>query len=406
MSHASLQARLRALGRSTEQLPEPPPEAAALSEALRALLQEEIERAGGRIPFRRFMELALYAPGFGYYSAGSRKLGVDGDFVTAPEVSPLFGRTLARPCAEVLGARGGGDVLEVGAGTGRMAVDVLSEMDRLGCVPARYLILELSAELRQRQAQTLQEQLPALAGRVHWLDSLPERFEGVILANELLDALPVHRFWMDGPSARELYVGHEAGAFLWSAGPWSEPRLAERLRAIEAELGALPVDGYVSEINLAAEDWVRTLARILDRGLMLLIDYGHSRREFYHPQRNMGTLLCHYRHRAHPDPLILPGLQDITAHVDFTAIAEAGTSAGLDLVGYTTQATFLLGSGLTELLTGAGAQDAEEQLALANQVRRLTLPQEMGETFKVVGLGRGPLPELPGFRMRDLRDRL
>lgn len=404
MSRSALQARLHAIGRSVAELPEPPPEARALSGLLRALIAEEMEREGGAIPFRRFMELALYAPGLGYYSAGSHKLGAAGDFVTAPEISPLFGRTLARPCAELLAALGGGEVLEVGAGTGRMAADVLAEMHRLGTMPERYLILELSAELRERQALTLQQSVPELAARVHWLEHLPERFQGVILANELLDALPVHLFWIEGRTAHELYVSQGNGEFSWRSGPWSDPRLPERIQALEAELGGPLADGYVSEINLAAEDWMRSVGDVLERGLMLLIDYGHGRREYYHPQRDMGTLLCHYRHRAHGDPLILPGLQDITAHVDFTAVAEAGTAAGLELLGYTTQANFLLGSGLTELL--AGPVDAEAQLALANEVRRLTLPQEMGETFKVISLGRGELPELPGFRIRDLRDRL
>lgn len=404
MSHPPLQARLRALGRSAERLPDPPPEARALSERLREFMREEMSRAGGALSFHRFMELALYAPGLGYYSAGSHKLGAAGDFVTAPEVSPLFGRTLARPCAEVLRSVDGGEILEVGAGTGRMAADVLRELQRHDTLPARYLILELSAELRERQAQTLQAQAPELAERVHWLDRLPEAFSGVVLANELLDALPVHRFVVDEGAARELYVADGEDGFTWCPGPWSDSRLPEWIRAIEDELGAPLADGYVSEINLAAADWLRSLAAMLERGLMLLVDYGYTRREFYHPQRHMGTLLCHYRHRAHGDPLILPGLQDITAHVDFTAAAQTGVDAGLDLVGYTTQANFLLGSGLTELLHDAG--DAEVRLTQANEVRRLTLPQEMGETFKVLGLARGDVPDLPGFRMRDLRNRL
>lgn len=404
MTHPPLQARLRALGRSAERLPDPPPEAQALSERLREFMREEMSRAGGALSFHRYMELALYAPGLGYYSAGSHKLGAAGDFVTAPEVSPLFGRTLARPCAEVLRSLDGGEILEVGAGTGRMAADVLRELQRHDTLPARYLILELSAELRERQAKTLQAQAPDLAERVHWLDRLPEGFSGVVLANELLDALPVHRFVVDEGAARELYVADGEDGFAWRAGPWSDSRLPEWIRAIEDELGAPLAEGYVSEVNLAAADWLRSLAAMLERGLMLLIDYGYTRREFYHPQRHMGTLLCHYRHRAHGDPLILPGLQDITAHVDFTAAAQAGVDAGLELVGYTTQTNFLLGSGLTELLHDAAG--AEAQLAQANEVRRLTLPQEMGESFKVLGLARGDVPDLPGFLMRDLRNRL
>lgn len=403
MSQSSLQERLHTLQRLGSTLPEPPPEARAVGERLRGHLRALLSARGGAIPFRDYMEQALYAPGLGYYSAGSHKLGAAGDFVTAPEISPLFARTLARPCAQVLQSLGGGDILEVGAGTGRMAADLLAELEALGSLPERYRILELSAELRERQAQTLQREVPALAERVEWLDGLPERLTGVVLANELLDAMPVHRFCVDGAAAAELYVTEAAGEFAWQTGPWSDPRLPARLRSIESVLSAPLADGYVSEINLAAEDWLRSVAGLLEAGLVLLVDYGHTRAEYYHPQRFMGTLQCHYRHRVHGDPLSLPGLQDITAHVDFTAVAEAGCEAGLELVGYTNQANFLLGSGLAELVA---AGDAAAQLTQANAIKRLTLPQEMGESFKVIGLGRGRLPALPGFALRDLRNRL
>lgn len=394
-----LHARLAALsGQARRELPAPPPEAQALSRELVARIEADIAAAGGAIPFRRFMELALYAPGLGYYSAGSRKLGAEGDFVTAPESTPLFARTLARACSEALAILGGGDLLEVGAGSGAMAAELLASLGPE--FTGTYYILELSADLKARQAETLRARAPAVAGRVVWLDAPPQAFAGVVLGNELLDAMPVHRFAVGAAGAVELYVGFEDGRFLWCEGPWSDPRLAPRLADLQAEGGAF-APGYVSEVNLAAEDWVRSAADWLARGIVILVDYGYPRREYYHQQRGMGTLMCHYRHRAHPDPFAFPGLQDITAHVDFTSVATAAHAAGLEVCGFTTQAQFLLGSGLTTLL--AESDDAAAQLALANQVKRLTLPQEMGETFKVLGLCRGLDAPLAGFALRDLR---
>ncbi|QKT04976.1 SAM-dependent methyltransferase [Ectothiorhodospiraceae bacterium 2226] len=395
------------LGPQPLDLPAPDPAASAHSARLRDALHTEIVAAGAPgIPFARFMEQALYAPGLGYYSAGTRKFGREGDFITAPELSPLFGRCLARQLIPLLAQLPGGEVLEVGAGSGVLAADLLGELHTLGALPARYLILERSAELRARQQARLAEAPIALRERVQWLDDLPPPgWQGVVVANELLDALPVHRFvrGTDGETA-ELYVDWADGRFVWRAGPWSDPRLAEQLAAVEAEAGALPA-GYVSELAPAVGDWLRALAERLGRGAVLLFDYGYSRREYYLPERSGGTLTCHYRHRVHGDPLILPGLQDITAYVDFTAAAEAAHAAGLAVAGYTTQAHFLLGAGLLELAQ-LDALDAVERTHRAQQIKTLTLPGEMGERFKVLALARDLDLALPSLRLADMRARL
>lgn len=386
----------------------PPPDAAAQthSDRLRALIRTEIERGSGRITFAHYMALALYAPGLGYYSAGARKFGEAGDFVTAPEISPLFSRCVARQCCQVLAGLGGGDILEVGAGSGVMAADVLAEMEALGCLPDHYFILDVSADLRQRQKETLERRVSHLLERVRWLDRLPESgFTGVVLANELLDAMPVHLFRIEGEGPQELYVAWEDDRFAWRGGPLSDPRLAGRIAAIVDELGDLS-PGYTSEVNLAAEDWVRSIAAMLERGLVLIIDYGFPRREYYHSERAGGTLMCHYRHHAHPDPLIHAGLQDITAHVDFTAVAEAAVEAALAVAGYTAQAYFLLGSGLMEMASASNPDDTRQHLALTQQVKKLTLPSEMGELFKVIALTRGIDMPLAGFSFQDQRGRL
>lgn len=381
-------------------LPAPTADEQARSDMLVRRIRAEITSAGGAIGFDRFMELALYTPGLGYYSAPARRFGEGGDFVTAPEISPLFGRSLARPIAEVLDALGGGEILEVGAGSGKLAADLLSELGELGAMPDRYRILELGGELRARQQAMLEDRVPQLLSRVGWLDRLPDPgFRGVVIANELLDALPVVRFVSDEDGVRELHVAAEPSGFAWREVP-ARPTVAERVALLD-----LP-PGYVSEISLAAEPWVQSIAERVQRGLLLLIDYGFPRREYYHPQRASGTLMCHYRHRVHDDPLTLVGLQDITAHVDFTAVAAAGHAAGLSVVGYTSQAAFLLGSGLDRLLADSEPNDTRAHLALTQQVKKLTLPSEMGELFKVIGLARGPVPPLPGFALQDRRERL
>jgi len=387
-----------------KRLPLPDAAACAHSERLRERLQQEMVEQGGAISFARFMELALYAPGLGYYSAGSRKFGREGDFVTAPEISPLFSQCLARQIRQVFTMLEGGSILEAGAGSGVMAADLLAELERLGSLPERYLILEVSADLRERQRATLAQRVPGLLERVAWLERLPETpFEGVIVANELLDALPVHRFQVGDSGVQELYVASDGKEFRWVTGEPGSDRLAERFEVVAGRLPA----GYRSELAVFAEEWVRTMAEVLRRGLLLFIDYGFPRHEYYHPQRSDGTLMCHYRHRAHSDPLILPGLQDITAHVEFTAVAETLVEAGLELYGYTTQAYFLLANGLEQVLAREMNEEPLIQLELSRQVKLLTLPQEMGELFKVIGAGRGLSGErLDGFRLRDLRGKL
>lgn len=375
-------------------LPVPSPDALAHSQRVTTHLQSLIDDAGGWIPFSRYMEAALYAPGLGYYAAGAMKFGAAGDFVTAPEMTPLFGRTLAQTVAPVL-AETGGEVLELGAGSGRLAADLLGELERLGALPARYSILEVSADLRQRQQETLAREQPQRIDRVQWLDALPAHFNGVILGNEVLDALPVEWVhWTDaGPRVRG--VVREGDGFAWQDRPIADPVLRTRAEALDR------VPDYLSEINLAAEGLIAALAGCLDRGLILMIDYGFSAAEYYHPQRHMGTLRAHYRHHALDDPFYLPGLCDLTAHVDFSAVARAGMASGLTLAGFTSQAGFLLNSGLTELLMQTPPTDAAAYLPQANAVQRLVSPAEMGELFKVIGLTKGGIAPLAGFARGD-----
>lgn len=390
---------------SAVELPAPSAEQTACSEQLSALIRQAIDAAGGAMAFSRFMEMCLYTPRLGYYSGGQQKFGAGGDFVTAPEVSPLFGRCLARPCAAVLETLGGGEILEFGAGSGRLAADLLGELQQLDRLPNRYLILERSAELRQRQQHTLAMQLPQLIGRVAWIDTLPDAgFRGVMLANEVLDAMAVERFRWSGSKAEQFCVATAAHGFKWRMQPVADARLATGIAQLVRECGLDA--GYVSEINMTLQPWLQGVADCIDQALLLLIDYGYPRSEYYHPQRGHGTLMCHYRHRAHADPLLFPGLQDITAHVDFTAVAEAGVAAGLEVCGYTPQSWLLLDCGLDDLLQAAGPADNAAYLQQAQQAKTLILPGEMGERFKCIALGRGMDLAVPGFRMQDQRGRL
>ncbi len=385
-------------------LPAPDAESLEVSRRLGELVRDEIEAGGGQISFARYMELALYAPGLGYYSAGARKFGAQGDFVTAPEISPLFARCVARQCAQVLQALGGGDMLEAGAGSGVLACDVLQELERQDCLPRHYLILELSAELRARQQALIQQRIPHLARRVVWLDAFPPAgFRGVMFANELLDAMPVHRFRLEENGACELHVTWRNPGFTWRAGALSSAELNERVGALRAACDLTL--GFISEISLSVPAWIHSAAELLEAGLILLVDYGFPRRELYHAQRSSGTLLCHYRHRAHADPFLYPGLQDITSHVDFTAIAEAAHAVGLTVAGYTTQAHFLLSCGLAGMTAGL-EMNTRAQVQFAQQIKRLTLPDEMGEVFKVIALTRGMNAPLRGFALKDDRARL
>lgn len=387
-------------GADTGSAPTPSAADRARSEALTARVRTEIADAGGAIEFTRFMELALYSPALGYYHADNEKFGRHGDFITAPELGTVFARCLARALVPVLVELGGGDILEFGAGNGTLAADLLNELSALSALPGTYNILELSGALRARQAATINERAPTLASRVRWLDRLPAPgFRGVMLGNEALDAMPVDRFVMRANGVRQLGVTAVDQGFAWVDLPASA--------AAAARVAPLhPAPGYLSEINFTAEAWVRSIGEILAAGMMLLIDYGFPRAEFYHPERSGGTLMCHYRHRAHTDPLILLGLQDITAHVDFSAIAEAGSSVGLDVLGYTSQAAFLLGSGLAELAGQSDPGNTRAHLALTQQVKKLTSPAEMGELFKVIALGRGLRAPPASFAVHDRRGRL
>ena len=387
------------------ELPTPSAPELELSAGLTRLVQREIKAAGGSIPFSRYMELCLYAPGLGYYSAGQRKFGAGGDFVTAPEISPVFGQCLARSCGAVLQSLGGGDILEFGAGSGQLAVDMLGELETMGCLPENYFILERSADLRKRQQETVHKQLPHLFKVLKWIDTLPASgFRGVMLANEVLDAMSVERFQWNGSTAELFHVCSQGDGFAWQL---QAARSGAATAVIDAGLEGCKLDvGYVSEVNAALSPWLQSIADRLEQGLILLIDYGYPKHEYFHPQHSSGTLMCHYRHYAHDDPLLWPGLQDITAHVNFTAVAEAAVAADLEVAGYTTQAYFLLDCGLEEFLLQAGPAASVDYLKAAQQVKTLILPGEMGERFKCIGLTRGIDAPVPGFRLQDQRERL
>ena len=377
-------------------------EEAAHSRVLMERIGAEVHAAGGWLSFERFMALALYAPGLGYYSAGSVKLGAGGDFVTAPEVSGLFSRCIAAQCAELLAP--GGEILELGAGTGRMAEVVLRELAAHGQLPKRYAILEVSADLADRQRRRIATLPAALAERVVWLERLPERpFDGVILANEVLDALPCRRFAIERAAILELGVAIEGARLIEQTAPADAVLTAEWTR-LGAQLPAPLADGYVSEMCLRVAPWLAGVAQCLARGAVLLFDYGLPRAHYYHPQRLTGTLRCHFKHRVHDDPYVNLGVQDITAWVDFTRVAEAAEACALEVAGFATQAAFLLGTGIERLI--GETNDPVDHARRAGEARRLLLPGEMGEAFKVMALTRGFDRPLGGFALQDLRSSL
>jgi SAM-dependent MidA family methyltransferase len=381
----------------------------AHSSAVTALIRDRIRAAGGWIPFEQFMELALYAPGLGYYSAGSVKLGSGGDFVTAPEVSDLFSRCVARQCAQVLAD--GGEILELGAGTGRMAAVILESLAAVGALPSRYSILEVSADLAERQKERLMQLPREIRERVRWLERLPQPpISGVILANEVLDALACRRFTLRDGALREVGVAQAGGMTSAPAAAFIErevapaEELASAWAAVAAELPSPLVDGYTSELCTRVGPWIAGVAASLDRGLMLMFDYGLPRVHYYHPQRSAGTLRCHFKQRVHDDPYCNIGVQDITAWVDFTRVAEAALACGLEVAGFCTQAAFLLATGIEQLL--AESTETREHARLAGEARRLLLPGEMGEAFKVMALTRQCDAALSGFALQDLRQSL
>jgi SAM-dependent MidA family methyltransferase len=386
-------------------LPQPDEPSATHSARVAEHMREKIVVAGGSISFAEFMYEALYAPGLGYYSAGATKFGGAGDFVTAPEVSSIFGRVLARQCAEVLGGVDNGAVLEAGAGSGKLALDMLTALEELDALPSTYHILEISADLADRQKRLLQDKLPHLLGRIHWLSELPGNFDGVIVANEVADALPVERFVKRNARVAQLRVSVGRGGFEWSEAP-APDQLSEAVAGIEADLKRSLVDGYVSEVSLAAPKWVADLARSLRHGAMLLFDYGVSRREYYAPDRSDGWLRCHFRHHAHNNPLIYPGIQDLTAWVDFSSLADSAVQNGLEILGFQTQSQFLMGGGLTIEMAGFSELPLADQLALSGQIKTLTLPGEMGENFKCIALGRGAISVPSAFQFADRTETL
>ena len=385
-------------------LPEPPEELKQLSDSLSSRIREEIS-LDGMIPFSQYMEMALYEPGLGYYSAGLHKLGKSGDFITAPELGSLFAGCLACQVAELADSLGNYDILEAGAGTGQLAADLLQELapDKL---PDRYLVLERSADLQAVQRERIAAAAPGLLDRVEWLDQPPTTpWQGVLIANEVLDALTVERFRMGKEGVEQLCVVEQDGKFTWASRQAPE-RLKLAVEQVTAGLETRLQSGYRSEINLDTAHWLNATTSQMERGLALFIDYGYPRAEFYLPERSDGTMMCHYRHRAHDDVFFWPGLQDITAWVDFTALAEAADTCELDVEGYTSQAMFLLGCGLDRILSGHSSNSADGGLALSAQARQLTLPGMMGEKFQVMGLGRGLEEPLCGFSLQDLRHRL
>lgn len=380
-------------------------DALAHSQQVSAFLRTQIEQAGGWLPFSSWMHDALYAPGLGYYAAGNTKFAepaqdnpkqLKGDFVTAPQLTPLFGLTLANQIAEVLHQSDSLDVLEFGAGSGALAHDVMTAMDKLG-IAVRYQILEVSADLKARQ----QQRLAAWADRITWLDRTPEAFSGCIIANEVLDAMPV-----------ELFVWSEQGQLLQRGVIWDGQQFdyqdrpaSETLRdTLSLRMPALP--DYRSEINLQAESWIKSLGQWLKRGAAILIDYGFPQHEYYHPQRHRGTMMCHIQHLAHDNALMAPGLQDITAHVDFTAMADAALATGLEVYGYTSQARFLVNAGLAEIMMQQDETSARSTANMRVAVQKLTSEAEMGELFKVIAIGREIDGGLIGFTHGDRRDSL
>lgn len=410
--------------------PSPGAEAAAHSRRLAGVIGSALDAAGGWLSFADYMQLALYAPGLGYYAAGAGKFGETGDFVTAPEISPLFAEVCAAQIDGVLRALGGGEVLELGPGTGRFAAGALAEFRARGTPITGYSLLEVSPDLRSRQQALLaaSDEPPVDARRIppRWLDSLPAPFRGVLFANEVIDALPCERFVMRGGAAWRLGVGRAAGAarddmprFEWRARPADGActgdadfvaAMAQRLAAL-ADAGVTLPEGCCGEFHPQLAAWVASLADVLDAGLLLFVDYGLPRTQLLHPDRVMGSLRCHHRHHAHGDPFLWPGLQDITAWVDFTALAEAGVAAGLEVAGFTTQAGFLLGGGIEARLAARLAPPTAGEVALgevaraqlAQGARRLLLPGEMGEAVKVMALAKDCEALPTAFALQDLR---
>jgi len=378
--------RYSSFSKSSIELPAPSADALAHSTQLAQVIHEHIQQSAQyAISFEQYMQLALYAPGFGYYAVGTEKFGQAGDFITAPEISPLFGNCIAHQCVEVFNELSSDkNILELGAGSGKLAKAILEHLDEMAQLPTGYFILEVSPDLKAKQKQFLSQHLsPKLFEKCQWLETLPHEFSGFVLANEVLDALAVKRFVWTEKNCYEIFVATNESGFVEKLSP-ADKELVDEILALHEKYGYEWPDNYSSEINQQMSGLLRSLAHMLKKGMLLLIDYGFPANEFYHPQRNKGTLVCHYRHHVHNDPYFLPGLQDITSHVDFTRAAEVATEAGLEVSGFTTQAGFLLGSGLLENVS----EDLATQLKLNQQIQLLTSPAEMGELFKVLALNK------------------
>ncbi len=384
------------------------PEIQTHSEQVKATILNKIRHTGDRLSFADYMQLALYSPGEGYYVSGAQKFGESGDFVTAPQISTLYSKCLAKQISQVLALIPEGNILEFGAGTGIMAADILIELEKLKQLPNKYWILELSPELMQRQQQTLASKAPHLLHHLAWLAALPDQaFGGVILANEVLDAMPVHLVQLHtAEHHQEYYVSEENGQLSWQLGELSDPKLLNAIKKITHPMAEPLATNYQTEINLQLTGWINSLSDILHHGVAFIIDYGFPRHEYYHPDRSQGTLMCHFQHHAHPNPLILPGVQDITAHVDFTSVAENAIDAGFSVMGYTHQAYFLLGGGIEKYLLDIDQNDIRTYLEYSQQIKKLTMPNEMGELFKCIALGKRMDISLMGFSMIDQRAKL
>lgn len=389
---------------SAHSLPEPDEIAVQHSQQLLAHIHQSLQSAP--LSFAQYMQIALYQPGLGYYMAGAQKFGAKGDFITAPEVSPLFGQCVAAQCLDVLKLLPKASVLELGAGSGRLAASVLDAMQ--DAPPEHYFILEPSAELQKRQAIFLADVLTAeLFERVQWLDALPQDFVGICIANEVMDALPVELFTKQKSQVQQVCVRATNDGLEYTVRD-APDELKTLVTELENELGVPFADGYRSEVSALLTPWVRSLAKMMKKGVVLLSDYGYPRKEFYLPERVNGTLACYYQHHFHDDVFFYPGLQDITAHVDFTRVVEAGSGAGMALLGYTSQTGFLLNNGISSL----GAAELEKctteqaQLTLSKQIKTLTLPGEMGERFQFMALGKNFATPLQGFTSQELSYRL
>ena len=383
-----------------DKLPVPDPIAQQHSEQLLALIKQKIVDAGGKISFAEYMHTCLYTPGLGYYSAGSHKIGEKGDFTTAPEISSLFSRTLAQHLRDIFQQITQSNILEFGAGSGKMAVDILTELEMQHSLPDYYYIIEASADLRLRQEESIDNTIPHLKDRVIWLNTLPENFVGVIIANEVCDAMPVHCLQFYENKVSERYIEISESNLQWCEGELSHPSLIKEADDIRTLIGE---SEYLTEVNLASNAWVSSLANSLEQGAIFIIDYGHPMNSYYHPQRDNGSLMCYYQHQGHDNPLILQGLQDITAHVNFTALAQTASDNNLDVEGFQSQTDFLLAGGITELIPSNANSGDLKHIQYASEIKQLTLPSGMGESFKVLTLSRDLEEILPRCKLGDRR---